>query len=369
MILIVCLVLMLAACTTTTPEESASETASVSEAASAESEAPSEEAEATESDLPVVGIANGYYGNSFRDEMLASIEEVGDEYKEAGIIADYKIVNNVTQGDVTEQANIIRDFIQEGVDIIMVNPNAPDALNGVLAEAQDAGILCVAFDASVTAPDVLNVTIDHYAWSEKNVEWIASTLQEGNVIEIFGMDGHPANNERIKATADVLANYPDINLIASVTGSWDETKAKEAATQLIASGQEIDGVITQDTMATGCLTAFMDAGKLPKVMYGDPGTAFFKLWKDLRDENADIKICTQANPPGIGGTAFRLAVKLYDGQEFKEGALTDGVYYYPVKQFFTDENFDEGWAILENEPDDYLLNEVLSEEDAQALFQ
>ena len=55
--------------------------------------------------------------------MLASIEEVGDEYKEAGIIADYKIVNNVTQGDVTEQANIIRDFIQEGVDIIMVNPN------------------------------------------------------------------------------------------------------------------------------------------------------------------------------------------------------------------------------------------------------
>ncbi len=318
---------------------------------------------------PVVGISTGSSGTSWRNIMIAALEEVGNEYKAAGKIADYKIVNNITNGDATEQANILRDFISQGVDIIMVNPNSPDALNGVISEAQDEGILVVAYDATVTAPNVLNVTLDHYAWNKKNVEYIASTLQKGNVIQIYGLDGHPANNERIRATDDVLKNYPDIKLIANTTGYWDQTKAKEVATQIIGSGQQIDGVITQDGEAFGVLSAFLDANKLPKVMFGDPGTAFFKEWKKLRDQGADFKACAQPNPPGIGGTAFRMALQLYNGKNFKPGVLVDNTYFYKVSMFITDENFDEGWELLKDKPDDYLLSEIMSEEQVAELFE
>ena len=318
---------------------------------------------------PVVGISTGSSGTSWRNIMIAALEEVGNEYKAAGKIADYKIVNNITNGDATEQANILRDFISQGVDIIMVNPNSPDALNGVISEAQDEGILVVAYDATVTAPNVLNVTLDHYAWNKKNVEYIASTLQKGNVIQIYGLDGHPANNERIRATDDVLKNYPDIKLIANTTGYWDQTKAKEVATQIIGSGQQIDGVITQDGEAFGVLSAFLDANKLPKVMFGDPGTAFFKEWKKLRDQGADFKACAQPNPPGIGGTAFRMALQLYNGKNFKPGVLVDNTYFYKVSMFITDENFGEGWELLKDKPDDYLLSEIMSEEQVAELFE
>jgi ABC-type sugar transport system, periplasmic component len=91
---------------------------------------------------PVVGISTGSSGTSWRNIMIDALQTVGKEYKAAGKIADYLIVNNVTNGDATEQANIIRDFISRGVDIILVNPNSPDALNGVIKEAQAAGILC-----------------------------------------------------------------------------------------------------------------------------------------------------------------------------------------------------------------------------------
>ena len=101
---------------------------------------------------PVVGISTGSSGTSWRNIMIDALVSVGNEYKAAGKIADYKLVNNVTNGDATEQANIIRDFTSQGVDVIMVNPNSPDALNGVIKEAQEAGILVVAFDATVTAP-------------------------------------------------------------------------------------------------------------------------------------------------------------------------------------------------------------------------
>ncbi|MGQ9621828.1 MAG: substrate-binding domain-containing protein [Candidatus Caldatribacteriaceae bacterium] len=318
---------------------------------------------------PVVGISTGSSGTSWRTIMINALEEVGKEYKAAGKIADFKIVNNVVNGDATEQANILRDFIAQGVDIILVNPNSPDALNGVIKEAQEEGILVVAFDATVTAPDVVNVTLDHYTWMKKNAEWICSTLQKGNVIQIYGLEGHPADNDRRRAVYDVLKNYPDIKLIADTTGYWDQTKAKEVAAQIIASGQPIDGVITQDGEAYGVLSAFLDAGKLPKVMFGDPGTAFFKEWKRLREMGADFKACTQPNPPGIGGTAFRIALQLYNGKQFKAGVLKDNTYYYKVSMFITDENFDEGWELLKDKPDDYLLSEIMPEEAVEALFE
>jgi ribose transport system substrate-binding protein len=325
---------------------------------------------AEEKGLPVVGISTGSSGTSWRNIMIDALETVGKEYKAAGKIADYKLVNNVTNGDATEQANILRDFISQGVDIILVNPNSPDALNGVIKEAQEEGILVVSYDATVTAPNVLNVTLDHYAWMKKNVEFIASTLKKGNVIQVYGLEGHPANNDRIRATYDVLKNYPDIKLIADTTGYWDQTKAKEVTTQIIGGGQRIDGAIGQDGMAFGMLSAFLDANKLPKVMFGDPGTAFFKEWKKLRDQGADFKACAQPNPPGIGGTAFRMALQLYNGKEFKPGILKDGMtYYYKVGMFITDENFDEGWQLLKDKPDDYLLSEIMPENDVAALFQ
>jgi ribose transport system substrate-binding protein len=104
-------------------------------------------------------------------------------------------------------------------------------------------------------------------------------------------------------------------------------------------------------------------------MFGDPGTAFFKAWKELRDEGADFKACAQPNPPGIGGTAFRLAMNLAQGKQFQDGVLDGNIYYYVVNSFYTDDNFDEAWAQLEDKDDDYLLDEVMTQADADALFQ
>lgn len=346
-------------------------TNSTTQAATTAAPAESSATQATEAAKkpPVVGISTGSSGTSWRNIMIDALKQVGDEYKSAGKIADYKMVNNVNNGDATEQANIIRDFISQGVNIILVNPNSPDALNGVIKEAQDAGILVLAFDATVTAPGVTNVTLDHYAWNKKNVEFIASTLKSGNMIQIYGLEGHPANNERIKATDDVLKGYPDIKMVANTSGFWDQTKAKEVATQIIGSGKQIDGVITQDGMAYGVLSAFQDAKKLPKVMFGDPGTAFFKEWKKLRDEKADFKAVAQPNPPGIGGTGFRIALNLFDGKKFKDGVLKDNTYFYQVSMLITDENFDQGWELLKDKPDDYLLSEIMAQDKVDALFQ
>lgn len=324
--------------------------------------------------LPVVGISTGSSGTTWRDEMIDSLKQVGDEYKSDGKIADYIIQNNVTNGDATEQANIIRDFISKKVDIILFNPNSSDALNGVVKEARDAGILVLSFDGTCTADGIVCVEQDQYAWNKKNVEAIAQLAGgKGNAIDVYGLDGHPGNIARLQARDDVLKDYPDIKIIGQGSGGWDQTKAKEVAAQMVAGGQNIDIVFTQDGMAYGCLSAFEDAGKLPKVMFGDPGTAFFKEWKKLRDAGADFKAVTQANPPGIGGTAFRIALNLYEGKQLKDGVATqhptNETIYANTTVFITDDNFDEGWNLLKDQPDDYLLTQIWTQDEVDALFQ
>lgn len=92
------------------------------------------------SDL-VVGFSTGAAGTTFRQEGIDDFTKVAEEYKAEGRIKDYKIVNNTTNWDANEQANIIRDFINDDeINVIVVNPNSPTDLNGVLAEAVAAGM-------------------------------------------------------------------------------------------------------------------------------------------------------------------------------------------------------------------------------------
>lgn len=342
------------------------------EAPATEPEAPAETPEEPVEEAPAIflGLLSGSSGTAWRDLMIAEVNEVCDQYVAEGRIAGYKWAHNTNNGDATEQANLMRDFITDPeVNVIVVNPNSTDGLNGVIQEALDAGKLVLSADATVSAEGIVNVTLDHYSWYKVTAEYICEALGgEGNVIDIHGLDGHPADVLRVQATDDTLANYPNIKLVARESGGWDQQTAKQVATQMLSSGQQIDGVFTQDGMAYGVLSAFLDAGKLPKAMFGDPGTAFYKEWKKLIDAGEEISIISRPNPPGIMATGVKVAVRLAEGKTIKDGVLDNGVFYYQVGSVFSADNFDEVWAQLDGTSDDYQLSEYISEEDCDALF-
>jgi ribose transport system substrate-binding protein len=320
----------------------------------------------------VIGFSPGASGTNFRTEGTDAFREQCEEYKRQGRIKDYRITENVTNFDAAEQANIIRNFINDpAVNVIVVNPNSPTDLNGVLSEAVGAKKTVIVVDCEVNVPGVTCVSINHYDWSKETAEYICNALQSGNAIQIYGGEGHPANNQRINAVHDTLRSYPNIRLVSDVTGGWDEQVAKQTATQILGGGQQIDGVFTQDSMADGVLSAFLDLGKLPKVMYGECGTAFARKWKTLVDTKAPIQICSNPNPPTIVVSGLRIAVNVAEGKSFKSGVLGGqfgATYYYDVKQFYTNENFTELWNIVQNRSEDYLLTEDISVAEADALF-
>ncbi len=321
-----------------------------------------------------VGIAPGSGGSAWRDQMVNDITGVLDEYVESGDVAGYKVVNNATNGDANEQVQIIRDFIDDPqVNVILINPNDTTALNEAVLDAEAAGKLVVVYDASITAKGVLNVSVDHYNYAYGPTKTLLDIIGgKGTVVEVSGLDGHPANVIRIKATDDAIAEYPDVTLAANQPGGWDNTTSKSVTAAILASGIEPDGIISQDNGCYGVLQACIDANYIPKVVSGDGSKAFFTQWKELVEEGKDFNAVVVPNPPGIGATAARIAVKIAQGKQLDESTLSveDGVatYEYVVTTVYTNDNFDEGWEVVKDFTDEQCIDEYMTDEEAEALF-
>lgn len=314
----------------------------------------------------VIGVSNGIFGTEWRTEMLETIQGEFERYKKQGLV-DEIIVQNAGP-DINTQIQQMRNMINSGVSVIMVNANSATGLNGVIDEAKNAGIPVVSFDQAVTNPYAINVTVDHYAWGKRYAEWLAKALNgKGNIVMIEGLDGHPASEARKKAAHDVFKNYPDIKILADTSGFWDEAKAQQVMSNLLAAYPKVDGVWCQDAMALGVVKAFQAANRPVPPMTAELMVGFLKEWKNILAKNPEFQCFAQANPPGISGTAIGIAVRIANGKKLKP--LKDNTLYYPIKTFVTKENLDKVLAEYKDKPDTYFVNEWLSDSELDKLFE
>lgn len=313
----------------------------------------------------VIGVSNGYIGNGWRTQMLDSIEKLAEYYKGKGLVKEVIIQNAGV--DVNTQIAQIRNMINSGVDLLMIDPNSETALNPVIEEAKAAKIPVIAFDAPVDNAYALNVVIDQVKWGENLATWFCEELGgKGEIVIVSGIAGHPANVNRMKGMQAVLDKHPDIKVLTEVNGNWDQASAQQAMSNLLASYPKIDGVLTQDGMALGVVNAFIAAGKEPPVVTGELMMGYVKKWKELKDASGYASY-GQNNPPGIGATALGMGVRMLQGKTLKT-ALTDNTYLYTVKDHVKNDNLDTYFTKYKDEPDAYFIDEWLTEEELDALF-
>ncbi len=98
-------------------------------------------------DKYVVGVSNTLIGNGWREEMICSIKA---EAEASGKVSKVVVANR--NGGPSEQIADIRNLISAGANIIIINPSDREALNPVIKQAADKGIVVVAVDQAVSAP-------------------------------------------------------------------------------------------------------------------------------------------------------------------------------------------------------------------------
>ena len=136
--------------------------------------------------------------------MIAELQEVNKEYMDKGVANELVIESADT--DVAGQIQQLQNLMAKNVDAILVNPGDVNGLNATLLEALNKGIIVISVDQELNVPGVYNVGIDQKAWAMTSAEWLAKKLGgKGNIVEIEGFPGHPANVARMNGVDEVFA--------------------------------------------------------------------------------------------------------------------------------------------------------------------
>jgi ribose transport system substrate-binding protein len=205
-----------------------------------------------------IGISNPFISSEYRTQMISELQEINKEYMDAGITNELVIESADT--DVAGQIQQLQNLMAKNVDAILVNPGDVNGLNATLEEACNKGILVISVDQALDVPCVYNVGIDQKAWAETSAKWLADKLGgKGDIVEIEGFPGHPANVARMGGVDEILAKYPGIKVLAKDTGKWDEATGQQVMSNFLSAYPNMTGYWTQDGMAIGALQAVMAA--------------------------------------------------------------------------------------------------------------
>ncbi len=276
--------------------------------------------------------------------------------------------------DVPGQIQQLQNLINKGVDAILVNPGDVNGLNDTLQEAVKKGIIVISVDQELDTPNVYNVGIDQKEWAKTSAKWLADKLGgKGNIVEIEGFPGHPANVARMDGVDEVLKAYPDIKVLAKDTGKWDEATGQQVMSNFLASFPTLDGYWTQDGMAIGAFQAVLAANpaKFP-VAVGEGRCQFLQLWNDQLQKDPNFETIAVANPPGVSPTGLRIAYNMLMGKQVdktKLGGANGLSFVIPVPIVVTKDNFQQVFSTqCKDKPATYLLDGIMSDAEVQQFF-
>jgi ribose transport system substrate-binding protein len=324
------------------------------------------EAPAGEGAPYTIGISNPFISSEYRTQMIEELIAVNQEYMDQGLTTELVIESADT--DVAGQIQQLQNLIAQDVDAILVNPGDVSGLNATLQEALDAGIIVISVDQELDVAGAYNVGIDQKEWAKTSAQWLAEKLGgEGDIVQIEGFPGHPANVARMEGVAEVFAEYPGINVLATDTGRWDEATGQQVMSNFLASYPNLDGYWTQDGMAIGALQAVIAANpaQWPQGV-GEGRCQYLRLWEEALTLNPEFDSIAVANHPGVSPTGLRIAVNMLQGKQLDDSKLggANGLsFVLPLAAVITSDNLDEGLAMCEGKPDAFLLDDILTDEE------
>jgi ribose transport system substrate-binding protein len=318
-----------------------------------------------------IGISNGFVASEWRTLMIQDLERTVAELRDQGV--DVTLVVENADVDVQGQIQQIQNLLNRGVDAIIINPNDQSALNLALEEAIDEGVVVIATDQEISAEGAYNVVINQKEWGATNARWLAETLGgSGNIVIIEGFVGHPANEDRMEGATEVLAEFPEIQVIGRESGQWDQATGQRVASDMLASLPGIDGILTQDGMAQGVLTALRTANPDPfPITTGEAYAGYLRLWDQTSREHPGFTSIGVVNPPGIASSALLVALEILQGGEVDESQLSGpfgNSLYVEIPFVITQDNLAEMLERYADKPDSYAMDGIITREQAASFM-
>ncbi len=245
-----------------------------------------------------------------------------DSVKAAIAAEGWELVYDDAQQKQENQVKALRNFISQNVDYILFTGVVSTGWDEVLKEVNEAEIPLVLLDrmpeqstldnieyAAAFGGDFVEEGRRMALWTANYVEKLGKSGEELNVVILEGTTGADAASGRQEGIMEVLANYPNLKVIASQTGNFTRAECQAVMESFLKAHEKIDILLAHnDDMALGAIESIKQAGKVPGkdiIIVGcdSPKTAFDAIIAG--EMNATVE-CTPLYGPFVVDALKRL---------------------------------------------------------------
>ena len=215
-------------------------------------------------DLIVVGFSQVGAESDWRNANTKSMQEALSA--ENG----YRLILEDAQQKQEKQITAIRNFINQGVDYIVLAPTKETGWDTVLTEARNAGIPVIIVDRMIETEDqdlfACWVGSDFRSEGDKAVKWMEDHLG-GKPLRIAHLQGSIGSSAQIGRTSGLDAGigaHEDWKLVFRESGDFTQAKGQEMTEKLLDSETGFDVLYSEnDNMTYGAIEALESAGIEP----------------------------------------------------------------------------------------------------------
>ncbi len=189
---------------------------------------------------------------------------------------DIELISLDGLSDAQKQVSQSEILIEQGVDIMILNGISVEGCAPVVDNANKAGIPIFTLIGPTSNQDqaLTIVGSDHAESGRIEMQMIADDFDgKCKIAVIEGPLGHSAQIGRIQGYEEIIADYPDMEIVVQQPADWQRDVAMSLVENWIQSGVEFDVIASEnDNMALGAVKALEDAGLADKIpVYGVDG--------------------------------------------------------------------------------------------------
>ena len=210
-----------------------------------------------------IGMSQCNLGEPWRVQMNLDIQNAAEKHPEI------KVVFKDAQNDSLKQRSQIEEFINAGVDLIIVSPKEAAPLTPPIAAAYQKGIPVIVLDRRVLGDQyTCFIGADNKRIGRSAGNWIVERLGgRGRVVELKGLMTSTPGQDRNSGFREGIKGS-DLEIIFEADMKWLEPEARKEMESALARFQSIDLVYAHnDPGAHGAFLAAMAAGREKDILF------------------------------------------------------------------------------------------------------
>ena len=243
---------------------------------------------------------NNPYFDVLNDEIAEGIEANGDKL----------IVRDPLQ-DQEKQNQQILDMIDEGIEILFLNPVDKVKVKPSLMACQEGGVEIINIDTQVDDTDYVLSTIetDNYQAGQECAKDMMKRVDSARII-ILDNPMQDSIVQRVQGFLDTIEGHPEYQVVQQIFSGGEIEISAEVVSGLL--DEDFNVVFGgNDPSALGALAALQKAGREEGILiYGVDGSPDFKAMLDL----GYVTGTSSQSPETIGKTATEMAYQALDGK-------------------------------------------------------